>query len=393
MQKFIDDFWRIFQFSITEDDFAQRLEYISRVIQNPQSDIPVAIFLLAIATLTVLIIISFVIAIIMRAVPSETSYALIDNEGNLVRELSAKETRQIAEETTGGKQAKRQWARKKFDRNAAKLVSTIVVWAGIVLITAAITGNFTRSNAFCNSCHGDRNHSSMLEVNKHGDVLCVDCHETGGMIQSFTTNVPGRVIHTAATFLWNSSTSYTFFPRESCLRCHPRESLEGTVRDGSIAMRHEHPLEAGFTCIQCHDFSPTQEFAYPTRGMQTCLRCHDGENARLTCTLCHRPSLSEVPRTELHPENTAQRLLQGIDFQQGCYRCHDPAPCDACHGVRVPHEEGYTNAPHVSDTRRLGYQACLLCHTKSSPTGIMTCDDDACHIGIWDALGISNPEP
>ncbi|MCL2024300.1 MAG: NapC/NirT family cytochrome c [Coriobacteriia bacterium] len=389
MQDFIDTLWQIVNVPVHEDSFAQRLDYLAGVIRNPQSDVPVAILLFAIASLIILVIFSIVLLIVLRLAHSEPTYALVDAEGNPIREISAEE----AEKRLKGSPLEKvqRTTREILDKTAAKIAINIIIWVGIALIVAAITGTATRSNTFCNSCHEENNHSQMLAGTAHANVLCVDCHETGGMVQSFTVNVPGRLVHTAAGFFWQSGVNYAFFPRESCFRCHPRESLAETIIVDNIAMQHEPPLEAGLTCIQCHTFSPSQEFSFSTRGMQTCLRCHDGENVNLDCEICHRPSLSVVPRTELDPDTTAQALLQGVDFQQGCYRCHDPRPCDACHGYRIPHAEGYTFQPHVDDARRYGYRTCLICHWKGSPTGIPTCDDPGCHGNIWQLMEVPNP--
>jgi len=150
-----------------------------------------------------------------------------------------------------------------------------------------------------------------------------------------------------------------------------------------LRMSHKEALEAGADCQSCHGSTIIRgEDLNPGMVMELCLRCHDSKTASNDCKRCHVSDWVRQ-RAEEEKQNLADlRISKDPSFQ--CYDCHDPKPCDSCHGVRMPHTKEFMSIDvfpvvHGIYSRRNGTKACFKCHTeKGSPLGAGNCY--ACHL-------------
>ncbi|MCL2491934.1 MAG: hypothetical protein FWE87_04200, partial [Coriobacteriia bacterium] len=130
---------------------------------------------------------------------------------------------------------------------------------------------------------------------------------------------------------------------------------------------------------QCHFFSVAQSAAVEQHGMQVCIQCHDGSQASNECKTCHVNPPTVVGTTMPSPQN-ARALVSQNAARNACYRCHDPGPCDSCHGgFRMPHPEGFGGPPHAEIVQQRGVTACNPCHQANSPVSppCLDCHDPA----------------
>jgi hypothetical protein len=114
--------------------------------------------------------------------------------------------------------------------------------------------------------------------------------------------------------------------------------------------------------------------------MNNCLNCHDGKTASTTCTTCHTtddPATASTSRISVGGEQLV------TDYKSHCYTCHDPAPCDSCHGIHMPHTVAFkTTSLHAYEgTKALwtGSGKCSKCHTATHNSCIGTCHHELPH--------------
>jgi len=222
---------------------------------------------------------------------------------------------------------------------------------------------------------------AMLVAARHG--LEVFSHPPSE-VKAATTGSVRRLVHVVRglTDADNVAAGYGTVTSRACLRCHA-DAIEGVttpVGQTTVRMSHDEPLEAGMACTVCHAFNEVQEVGAPDRGMEVCLKCHDNQTAAATCTTCHVKSPLMYARSAQW--SFAAPLLANTDPRQSCYRCHDPDPCDRCHGIRMPHPESVvkmnvTRGGHSDLAREAGVTVCFNCHDGRSTMGATDCY--ACH--------------
>ncbi|MHB1477720.1 MAG: hypothetical protein ACYCXD_09145, partial [Coriobacteriia bacterium] len=163
--------------------------------------------------------------------------------------------------------------------------------AAIVIVLAAVwvtAGVSTSSRVACESCHTDAPHSASAEIDAHGGVRCVSCHETGGPVAGVSGNLSTRVAHYVEGAQGVSSGQYgTRISSAGCIGCHG--DVLGTTTeagDRGIMMSHAEPVEAGAECVDCHRLTGGV-ISRRITGMNECLRCHDGAEADSACSTCH----------------------------------------------------------------------------------------------------------
>jgi hypothetical protein len=156
-------------------------------------------------------------------------------------------------------------------------------------------------------------------------------------------------------------------PADACLECHGAilgEVLENDER--GIRMEHASPYEAGMSCEDCH--ARAGHGTELTAGMNPCLRCHDGVQVSAECSLCHMGDPTTAAASE--------RVFPAVRVaNRDCGACHDLAPCDSCHGTRMPHSETFVAYAHASEAAFERKESCYVCHAPS--------DCGACHAS-WD---------
>lgn len=340
---------------------------IVQIIQNPGSNLIGAVLILLIVSLFLLIITLAVIAFIAgrddEDVPGASVGAYEDAQGEAGPVAAAPRRRDPAA-----------WSR------------TILQGFGVLLLLLAVTSLSSQSRTVCMSCHAGTAHTDEVVGDVHQTVTCVSCHEYGGVVESLTFGVWLRMQHIVGGMtVAEPAGTYGAVTGQACLSCH-RGVREGVTDnpDRALQMSHKEPLEAGAGCMDCHILDETQRIGRRTVGMSTCLRCHDEQQASAECPTCHTGDVSQaVLASRVHePRETIS--------QPDCYTCHDPGPCDSCHGVRLPHPERY-DLTHMMDAARDiwfgGGQTCTECHTSERNS----CYQRGCHVNELDYHRAEDP--
>jgi hypothetical protein len=368
------DWWRDSLNRLTFADIEQRLATIGEAVRNPRSHPLTFLLLLAIAVVLVLVIVLFVVMLWVTKLKKErVNYDLVNEEGTVVKELNEEQARRVAAAPF----------RKVLGRGYKRFLVLVAVF---VLLWVAL-GASTQTRVFCGGCHKPGMHIDAPVANRHNKRSCTSCHEGGNLVQRATINLVPRLLHVATGIVTPKAPSgYAAVSSDSCKRCHEKTVTEARTttydQDGGVVMSHAEPLEAGMTCLQCHLFTEEALVTAKNGRMQTCVLCHDGKQARADCGYCHQKSPTAVASEKPSPDMATE--LVTVSPQAYCYNCHNPRPCDSCHGLRIPHSAAFqdtgdekTMGIHADAARQRGWRMCVKCHNAKSPTGAVLCD--SCH--------------
>lgn len=338
---------------------------IVEIIQNPTSNTPAAILILAIVTILLLIIGLSVFAFLLGSDDEDED----EDEEVLVRTVTA-------EGAPGA--ATTRLVRVRRIKDPLRYHKGVLILAAVALALISVTGFTTQSDAVCTACHVGTPHVEASETDAHRAVSCVRCHEGTTVLGGVTLAVPARVAHIVnAAVSEDTVTGYRAITGSGCRRCHAAVT-ESVVENPTRALRmsHAEPLEAGARCLDCHLLDGDERISRVTVGMAPCLRCHNDTDASADCAVCHTGDVSlAVIATHTRSTNNARELVPEPD----CYSCHDPDPCDACHGVRLPHPPEYAVRGHMRDAAvdlwATGGETCFACHTETR----RSCYTGPCH--------------
>jgi hypothetical protein len=376
--------WRNLFSNITFADFPERMGLIREAIANPRSHPLIAALAMAIILVALLVILLTIAMIYTSRVRSEQSYELLNAKGEVIKRVSKEEAQRAVGAERAHAPAKRIY---RYGTGLATIGTLILLLIGF--------GIGTSTDMFCGSCHSDSHDGSDSLVTAHTDVQCVRCHESGAIGQRVTVNTFSRSRHVVAGFLSlqdadssNVNSTYGSVSNSACSKCHGEAILGHTVSvtkssGATIRMSHDEPLEAGIPCIECHLFTESQARNAITQGMQTCLYCHNGQTASIDCTYCHKTRPTDVVRTDTRTDYSARLVTRRPDSY--CYDCHNPKPCDDCHGTRVPHSEAFLNVTGRASGEGLIHaeayysagRKCFMCHFEGSVSGAVPCS--ICH--------------
>ncbi len=344
-EQFLRDFWPM----------------VVEIVRNPASNPPAAIVLLLIA-ITLMLIIGMAVMLFITRIGSgeeeEHEYVVLPAEG--------------AEETGPATPAEVRYVKDPLRHHRA------VIWTAAAVVLVLLAGGVSsQSRSVCLSCHDGIAHTSESAGDSHQAVRCTQCHEPGGRVRSITLSVPGRMAHIFAG-LFETDRTFGYGPvvGRSCRNCHAGVADEVVeIQNRALLVSHKEPLEAGAGCMDCHVLDGDAKVGQATKGMSTCLRCHDDTEASAACSTCHT---GDVSMAVLAKAGLALHQPRQIIAQPDCYTCHDPDPCDSCHGVRLPHPEQY-DWTHMYDAAEDIWfnagQICYSCHTEERNS----CYQAGCH--------------
>jgi len=365
---------------LTFADVSARWLLVQEAAANPQSHPQIALLALGIVIAVILIALMTVVMIIL-ARTQEESYELLDAEGQVLGEIDKEDAEKLM-------------AHPRVSPQMVRTVQYTSILGTMFVLFALVVGSglSTGTTVYCTSCHSSPHAEEDRLVSIHDGMTCVSCHESGSVAQRLSVNLIPRAGHSVAGLFDPADSNavdiqYGTVASVTCRKCHeqqiagviyPSPSGEGV----SVRMSHKEPVEAGMPCVECHHFTAQQTHRVTVRGMQTCLYCHNGETASLDCTYCHKARPTEAAKADI--ANTWAQQLVHNPASDYCYDCHDPRPCDACHGTRVPHSAEYRDANHpvywslhAEDTYRIGINQCKICHYTGSASGAGPCTD--CH--------------
>lgn len=233
----------------------------------------------------------------------------------------------VAPVTTSEIRKRRKW----------RLFKAAVPMAAVVIGLAA--GSYRSDQlSFCQSCHALKADITSWKKSAHSGVSCAKCHGTPGAF-GYLMDKTKALGYTYEFFNGKAPERLTSdVNSEICLTCHGSLRKQ-TVEVKSIVMSHKEVVQAGYRCTDCHTQTAHANNIKPRfAGMSACLPCHDGKSSSNDCSLCHTNKTTTALR-EL--EHFPKATFPESDFRN-CRRCHkDERKCIACHGLELPHPEGW----------------------------------------------------
>lgn len=220
----------------------------------------------------------------------------------------------------------------------------------------------------CGSCHLVNTHVGTTTFGPGMDT-CFECH---GVTASAPLNCsschPLSVVPSPPSHLgdnWARAHGIPLLDSEiACTTCHSEEQF----CDSCHGMEMPHP---GDWTEEVH------VDAFLDRGEDGCVACHGsvaiGE-ARSDCDTCHHPEGAlDDPWLVAHPD------VVNHEGGDSCSTCHvQPDFCTACHGVELPHPEGWTEADHAFASFQDEGVGCVACHESAADTEARS-ECDTCH--------------
>lgn len=367
LRELIDELREVELSPVDADSLRSMWPEIVQIIQKPGSNILAAVVILLIVSVFLVIVTMAVILLITRRHDDDVPIAPV---------------REHEDVQVGGAPVVAQ-SRRKDPLSRSR---TVLQGFGILLLLLSMTSLSSQSRTVCISCHAGIAHTDEVASDAHQTVPCVSCHEHGDVVESLTLGVWLRTQHIIGGMMATGPAgTYGVVAGRACLTCHEgvREGVTENP-DRALQISHKEPLEAGAGCMDCHILDETERIGRRTVGMSSCLRCHDEQQASAECPTCHTGDVSQaVLVSQAHePRQTISR--------PDCYTCHDPGPCDSCHGVRLPHPEQYART-HMMDAARDiwfgGGQTCAACHT----TERNSCYQRGCHFNELDYHRAEDP--
>lgn len=320
---------------------------IREVIADPSSNLTAAVLMITVASLVALIIITFIVLLLSATAGSFFGDDEDEDEDDEDEDEDADED--VSTEPS------------RFSR-FLEASTTIFLRVAIALLLVGLIGSAvyayraTGKRSFCAStCHETTSVVKSSSKDAHKSVSCVACHE-GGVVDAAVQ----RVGHVGARYL-GVETQVRPVPSSRCLSCHDNVADGVTLnRTRGIKMSHAEPLEAGMSCDDCHRRIGHGTDSAP--GMNACLRCHGVGEVSAKCAVCH-------------VGDTAQAAVSRYVFpriraaNRECGGCHDLRPCDACHGLRMPHGVAFVERDHAREAVFDGKRVCLKCHDDLAMCG------------------------
>lgn len=370
MNEFLDSLKGL-QFRMPDADSLSRLwPALVELAKDPSSNIPAAILLVAIITIVVLMVGVGIIYALMGSSEDEEQYEyiVVDEAGN----PAALPVEAVTQEQARDAQLV------EFPKDPLRHQKRFLIVALLFIVLLVVTGVTTRDRSVCTGCHREQPHFTASSSDPHREVACVRCHEGGGSLASLTMMVPVRVAHVVSAVIGaDHPVGYVGAASDSCRSCHGGD-IGGVldIADRSLRVSHKEPVEAGAMCLDCHRLDGDGRVSQVTVGMSACLRCHNDVATSAECSVCHTGDVSDAVVAEHTASiNNAKLLVPDPD----CYSCHDPEPCDSCHGARLPHPPMYVNT-HMYDAAvdlwDNGGENCFRCHNDEN----RPCQRSGCHI-------------
>jgi len=271
------------------------------------------------------------------------------------------------------KKSSKKRTRRRHRKASAWFIFSLMV--GLLFAAAGTLYVSTSANEYCTSvCHGMAEASSTWKGSLHKDVACVRCHE-GRFALTAPAGLSSRVrsVYLAAS---GSATNPRPIPSSRCLECH-RDVVEKTlVGPEFVRISHKEIVAAGSDCTDCHAGQGHSEGSL-SEGMPACLRCHDDQKASAACPTCHPKGDEASISSPVKKFGSPVLLPARID----CGGCHEQTKCDNCHGIRMPHPDGFATPKQHAKLAAFEKKdvRCAKCHAVNDCVG-------PCH-GGFDAHG------
>lgn len=334
-------------------DWGAGLIAVLKVLRDPFSNVMVSVLLLtSVVVLVLLLAVVFLLAV-FNAEAANTVDEIRTQKERASRKSAPLDPKELAH--------------RKFEKRTYS-AQKILILVGIFITLYVALGVSTQQRSVCVSCHNAKiTHSKEFRDSKHNEARCSTCHEGGSVLEVAVFSTPRRFVHMISAVATNGKPSVRFAPFSNggCNSCHRdvAETKTISVSGNKVKIAHAQPLKAGMKCVECHAFAKSAASQIGDTGMQSCLVCHNDQQESASCSTCHVNDPAAPQNLKPGPENAKNLYAGGVD----CYTCHNPSPCDSCHGIRMPHpggSEGYLNF-HAADARS-NRSRCYKCHDIES---------------------------
>lgn len=252
----------------------------------------------------------------------------------------------------------------KAKRRRGRYLKAAVPLLFLVFVLSFAGYSSTRSET-CARCHVLDKDIASWKRSIHKKVPCAQCHFKKGATGFLVTDIEG--LNNAYLYLNEKTTlpMRTSVPNSSCLPCHQNLATQSITGKG-IRMSHKEVLAAGYACTDCHA-KTTHKDERPARftGMKACLPCHDGKTAPVFCNRCHVNDPGHILR---QLEDFPKVFIGEASFKN-CGGCHkDQRKCIDCHGLRLPHPDGWAE-PVSNDPLEMDAPEARQLHAKAGAFG------------------------
>lgn len=266
--------------------------------------------------------------------------------------------------------------RRRFPGGRVGVALTIAV--GMVAFGAAFDF-VTASPRLCASCHEMQPKAAEWVRSGHAQVKCVSCHVGAYQWYERPQSLLARGRLLARDSVKHVTNRFTDPVVERpagvdpmgdaiCLQCHSanRQATSGF----RILIDHPEHAKRNGSCVSCHIDTAHPE---PARGraislMAQCYSCHGSAEypeASTDCGVCHPQGYQLRPVS--HDETKWQRdhgQIAVSDPSQ-CDLCHEQTFCTDCHGLAMPHPDGWEQGANghaaYAETDRA---VCSKCHSE-----------------------------
>jgi hypothetical protein len=253
------------------------------------------------------------------------------------------------------------------------------------LIVAALWGarSYTQRPSECDRCHTDRAQAAALAETRHRSVGCMSCHGergVGGGLRQLVSYARWIEVYTRTRKVPEARGDSV--DMRACLACHS-DIRPTRVTRGGIRVRHSDFLDAGRVCNDCHaSVAHPGAVPRPTKPtMPACVPCHNAAKASAECQVCH---VRGVELTALEDSGFPKVQISEQRERSACYGCHQERTCTSCHGVRMPHPEGWVLSKDSGTNLhvRQGFasrELCFRCHFKDKQVFVGSDESCKCH--------------
>lgn len=250
----------------------------------------------------------------------------------------------------------------KILRRALRRSYFAIIFFGVfTIITIGLSMSYASKPTFCAGCHEMQAAYQASQASLHKRVACSACHQEPGMSGVFIEKLRLIEMLIAKTQIVGAVTSAKV-ANESCLRCH-KGVLRGVKESQALKIKHKEPLEAGYSCTDCHYSKPVLHVSkrkLDMFGMSRCVECHNQKRASADCSVCHTLGNSTVSK-----ERRSSYPVARIPELLSCKGCHSANNCLKCHTVQLPHAPSWNAREHAMDAF-IGKKICWQCHDRRS---------------------------
>lgn len=265
-----------------------------------------------------------------------------------------------------------------------RVIAVLAAATVAVLLAGALTlaaGDMTVLSSACGSCHVIAPSVATWHQGAHSQVGCYKCHERkasfAARIEERTLRLRRDVWKTVTGTSEATPTADLSVIDSSCQECHnlKRQPSSG----GTVIIKHESHARRNNSCLSCHldvgHPGPVSEQALDR--MQLCFECHSKKaqsTASRQCGTCHPASFELTPAS--HKSESTWNKQHGkaaLIEQAQCEMCHLGKLCEDCHGLIMPHPDGWLSAEDGHPSLNKSEAAtCAKCH-EAKPQTCSTC--------------------